>query len=446
MSWYIPPYRFPENIVEFKIKDVLSDITLYFGDKQIRAHKIVLALYCKLFENTKDKSELFLDPPDDDMLESYINILYRQDLNENVKNYEDWKFRLLMLETLKYLGVDYVDYLAEIEKVNVTKDNFSFFVNTTFNIIEDKLKAVSLISRFLKLDYDLTALVPYKKQFIYYLNFPTVLYITNDNELICENILLYKFFSIVINSNDIIDNIITAKNGKFFAYFVSETLNLHIYNFDGSAYKNIKFNNKLTFATISTTGKYICTNSGIYTINGDIFYADKKITNAVFSSDDKYAFIVKNKSILNVIDLENKNITYTYKTNKVKCIDLSINDVPLIVEENKLNILEDITGNNNFVLEYKDIKYAKWSPVYNHILISANNVLYLYNYKTNKVIRTYDFYPNKIEWSDSYQYIMITQNHKLIFDILKNDIFYDFDNAATWISHKHLIDELNSLS
>jgi len=443
MNWYTPLYPLPETVRNLKINDILVDITLIFGNKKIKAHKIVLMLYLKSLKNIESVSEYHLNPPDDEMLESYINILYHQDLTDAVKKYENWRFDLLMLETLKYLGVENVDYKDIINEVEVNEENFGFFVDKVFKILENQAPLVIL--RLLDPQYNLSTLIPYKEQMLNLLKIPTFIYVTIDNEIICENIdndIIFHFYE--EEENYLID-IVTDKIGKYFAYYTEAYKTyLQIFNFNGIEYKTLTSNKPIEFAVFSPTSKYVCLSNGIYKLDGEKIYNNDHISTAVFSWDEKYLFFVEYMTALKFLDIENKKIIYKYQTTPINLLDLSINNLLLVVKNENIEVIDTIS-NKRKILNIENVHTAVWSPINNHILIGTNKNIILYNYDEEYIVKTFDFVAQKILWSDNYDYVIfVLEGRNLIFNITNEDLVLENDYyIITWFSRKYLIKSIN---
>lgn len=100
-------FRTHNNFNKFKVTDQFTDVTLVTKHTRIRAHKIILARYCNYFKNlfcdtTKSIDEVEITYNPSDIFESFINVLYSNELTLNPDNF------FLYLECSYHYGCKHV--------------------------------------------------------------------------------------------------------------------------------------------------------------------------------------------------------------------------------------------------------------------------------------------------------------------------------------------------
>src|SRR5579875_902733 len=451
-KWYIknPP---PPEIKKIREENKLIDVHLVLNDRTIKAHKFILAAYCNLFNSLfsvqsqeRKLEKIDINPPDPDIFESFINVLYHQKPLKNLQKYKEWYLKLKILETLDYLQMD-INYEEIIHDIMVYPEDFHNYASLVLKILDLHTSTFNILLSNIVYGADLSILKPYKNEILGMIK-PAIIFYHNDT-LISVDIDNKNIYNVILDLDEY-DNIIYLSSdrvGKFYIYITEYDKNVNILYANGLLYKKLNSEN-VTSATIS--GNYVATPNALYDINNIIIYNfEKPSIMFVFSYDNRYLCYVEQFntfSKLNILDIYNKKILKQLSYKNIYDMDISKDDI-LIFSTNDNIIFLNIHTLTFWTLNFNNVKSLSISPIFKYLLFIHENNLTLYNYESKKIIKQINTDAEKVRWSENIKYILLISESKSdIFNIDDEELLFNVrTNIVTWIPKNGIINEIIKL-
>lgn len=448
-KWYIRQLP-PPKIKKFREENKFIDVKLILDDREIHAHKFILAMYIKQFESLfltktveRKIEEISIHPPDADVFESFINILYYQEPLAKLKTYEENYLTLKILETLDYLQME-LDYENIIKSIYIPPENFDKYVSLILKILGPYKSTFTYLVSQLVYGENLSLLSPYKNEIMDLIS-PTIVYYNYKKQLTCINIyndIIYRI-NIPLETDDLADFLTSDRLGRFYLYIARYDKTINVLYANGILYKQIQSKNS-DYAAICDY--YVAYAEGIYDMKNDtiVYTFESPINMCIFSYDKRFLCYTDNKDRrLNILDINKGKIIYQFTAEKIYDMDINRDNILFFSTPNIIYML-NIETMTYSTLEF-NAYYLSLSPKFKYIAFAHRTVL-IYDYEKNRIFKRINIeFPRVLKWSEDTRYIyMYNGLGSYIYNIDIDRVILNIKDDGghmTWLPRYPLIDK-----